>query len=60
HYNVDGEYLDGPAPRSLDRFPLSFSGDTVVVDTSQLAPAVPRPSPSTRIIPLPPVGCAAV
>ncbi len=20
HYNIDGEYLDGPAPRSLDRF----------------------------------------
>src|SRR6266480_1657727 len=26
HYNVDGEYLDGPAPRSADRFAMSFSG----------------------------------
>lgn len=60
HYNVDGEYLDGPAPRSLDRFPLSFSGNTVMVDTSQLAPAVPRPSTTTRIIPQPTVGCSAV
>ena len=59
HYNVNGEYLDGPAPRSLDRFPLSFQGDNVVVDTSQVAAAVPHPDPTTRIIPLPPVACAA-
>lgn len=54
HYNVDGEYLDGPAPRSLDRFPLSFQGDDVVVSTGTLwSPQVPRPSDSTRIIPMP-------
>src|SRR5579863_4872444 len=29
HYNVDGEYLDGPAPRSLDRFRISISGGSV-------------------------------
>jgi cytochrome b6-f complex iron-sulfur subunit len=39
-YHCDGEYLDGPAPRSLDRFPLSFDGDVVVVDTSQLNQSV--------------------
>lgn len=58
HYNVDGEYLDGPAPRSLDRFPLSFQGDSVVVSTGQLAASVPQPDDSTRIIPVPKVACA--
>ncbi len=54
HYNVDGEYLDGPAPRSLDRFPISFDGDNVIVSTGTLwSPQVPRPSDSTRIIPMP-------
>ncbi len=36
HYNVDGEFLDGPAPRSLDRFALSFNGEDVVIDTGTL------------------------
>lgn len=53
HYNVSGEYLDGPAPRSLDRFPLLFQGDTVVVQTGQTAAPVPRPDDTTRIIPTP-------
>jgi cytochrome b6-f complex iron-sulfur subunit len=53
HYNVSGEYLDGPAPRSLDRFPMSFSGDSVVVSTGQTAAPVPRPDNTTRIIPMP-------
>ena len=59
HYNVDGEYLDGPAPRSLDRFPLSFSGDSVVVSTGTLAAPVPHPDTTTRIIAMPSVACAA-
>ena len=59
HYNVDGEYLDGPAPRSLDRFALSFSGDSVVVDTGSLTNTVPHPDATTRINPVPPVPCSA-
>jgi len=58
HYNVDGEYLGGPAPRSLDRFPISFQGDSVVVSTGQLAASVPQPDDSTRIILAPKVACA--
>lgn len=59
HYNVDGEYLDGPAPRSLDRFPISFKSDgSVVVSTGQLAASVPQPDDSTRIIPAPSVACS--
>jgi cytochrome b6-f complex iron-sulfur subunit len=57
HYNVDGEYLDGPAPRSLDRFALSFNGEDVVVDTGTLGNTVPHPDATTRLIPVPTVQC---
>jgi cytochrome b6-f complex iron-sulfur subunit len=57
HYNVDGEYLDGPAPRSLDRFAMSFSGEDVIVSTGTLNNTVPHPDPTTRIIPVPAVQC---
>jgi len=50
HYNVDGEYLDGPAPRSLDRFAMSLNGSDVVVKTGTLNDTVPHPDASTRII----------
>jgi cytochrome b6-f complex iron-sulfur subunit len=53
HYNVDGEFLDGPAPRSLDRFAISFSGDDVVVDTGTLNNKVPHPDETTRLIAIP-------
>ncbi len=59
HYNVDGEYLDGPAPRSLDRFALSFNGQDVVVDTGTLNSAVPHPDTTTRLINQPTVQCSA-
>jgi cytochrome b6-f complex iron-sulfur subunit len=60
HYNVSGEYLDGPAPRSFDRFALSFSGDSVIVDTGTLNNTVPHPDSTTRLIAVPTVQCAAV
>src|SRR5229473_6508423 len=47
HYNVDGEWLDGPAPRSLDRFVISFSGEDVIVDTSVVHDKTPHPDAST-------------
>ncbi len=59
HYNVDGEWLDGPAPRSLDRFVISFSGEDVIVDTSVVHDKTPHPDASTRIIPVPTVPCSA-
>lgn len=58
HYNVDGEYLDGPAPRSLDRFAMGFSGSDVVVKTGTLNATVPHPDPSTRIIAPPDKVCS--
>ena len=57
HYNSDGEYLDGPAPRSLDRFAFHFQGGDVVVDTSTLNNKVPHPDATTRLIPVPPLVC---
>ena len=59
HYNVDGEYLDGPAPRSLDRFKMSLSGNNVVVSTGTLVNTVLHPVPGTQILPAPKVPCAA-
>ena len=58
HYHVTGEYLDGPAPRSLDRFALSFSGENVVIDTGTLNNRVSRPEDTTRLIPVPTVQCS--
>jgi cytochrome b6-f complex iron-sulfur subunit len=41
-YRLNGEYYGGPAPRGLDRFPVTVSGDKVVVDTGQLEVGPPR------------------
>jgi cytochrome b6-f complex iron-sulfur subunit len=41
-YNIVGEYIQGPAPRGMDRFPISIRGDRVVVDTSSVAEGPPR------------------
>ncbi len=50
HYNVDGEYLDGPAPRSLDRFAVTFQGADLIVNTGIINNAVERPDTQTRLI----------
>jgi cytochrome b6-f complex iron-sulfur subunit len=57
HYNVSGEFLDGPAPRSLDRFALSFNGEDVMIDTGSLNNLVPHPDATTRLIQVPGVPC---
>ena len=59
HYNVTGEWIKGPAPRSMDRFALSFEGNEVVVDTGTIDNRVPHPDATTRLIPVPPplAGC---
>ena len=58
HYNVTGEWLDGPAPRSLDRFQMSLNGEDVVVHTGLLNSKVARPDSTTRLIPVPSVACS--
>lgn len=56
HFHCDGEYLDGPAPRSMDRFPLSFNNDHLLVDTSQLVSG-PGHDFNARLLPVPSVPC---
>ena len=58
HYHVTGEYLDGPAPRSLDRFSLSFKGEDVLVDTGVLNDKVQHPDAITRLIAAPTLPCS--
>jgi cytochrome b6-f complex iron-sulfur subunit len=41
-YNRAGEYRDGPAPRSMDRFAVQVVNGTVQVDTSQVLLGPPR------------------
>jgi len=41
-YRLNGEYYGGPAPRGLDRFPLSVEGGKVVVDTGSVEEGPPR------------------
>ncbi|MDQ3767094.1 MAG: Rieske 2Fe-2S domain-containing protein [Actinomycetota bacterium] len=41
-YRLHGEYYGGPAPRGLDRFPVSESAGKLVVDTGALEVGPPR------------------
>ena len=41
-YRLTGEYYQGPAPRGLDRFPISVKGGKVVVDTGKVEFGPPR------------------
>ena len=59
HYNVTGEWLDGPAPISLNRFQLNFSGQDVIVDTGVLNTKVPHPDNTTQLIAPPTKLCSA-
>jgi len=59
HYNVNGEYIDGPAPRSLDRFEISFKGTDVIVNTGVLNQNVQHPDATTLLIAAPKVACSA-
>lgn len=41
-YRLNGEFYGGPAPRGLDRFPISIEGGKVVVDTGDTQEGPPR------------------
>ena len=41
-YRLTGEYYGGPAPRGLDRFPITIEGGKVVVDTGSVQEGPPR------------------
>jgi cytochrome b6-f complex iron-sulfur subunit len=46
-YNNAGEYKLGPAPRGLDRFPVSIVDGNVIVDTSTIKLGPPRGTNTT-------------
>ena len=41
-YRLSGEYYGGPAPRGLDRFPITERGGKIVVDTGKVETGPPR------------------
>lgn len=41
-YRLHGEFFAGPAPRGLDRFPITVEGDSVIVDTGKVEVGPPR------------------
>ena len=41
-FDIGGEWIEGPAPRGLDKYTLSTDGDNLVVDTSKLLPGPDR------------------
>jgi cytochrome b6-f complex iron-sulfur subunit len=41
-YSINGEYRDGPAPRSLDQFRVDIVNGELVVDTSTIIEGAPR------------------
>lgn len=41
-YSINGEYRDGPAPRSLDQFRVEIDNGEVFVDTSSIIQGAPR------------------
>ena len=41
-YNIRGEYIAGPAPHGMDRFPIKIDGGQVFVDTTSPVQGPPR------------------
>ncbi|MDQ4148437.1 MAG: Rieske 2Fe-2S domain-containing protein [Actinomycetota bacterium] len=41
-YSINGEYRDGPAPRSLDQFKVEVVNGELIVDTSSIIQGAPR------------------
>lgn len=57
-FAVDGEYIDGPAPRSMDRYPVALNGLYVVANTGALDMSIERPDALHRLLTPPSImGC---
>ncbi len=41
-FDLGGEWLDGPAPRGMDQYPVTIDNDVVTVDTSVVLPGPPQ------------------
>ncbi|EFH85444.1 ubiquinol-cytochrome c reductase iron-sulfur subunit [Ktedonobacter racemifer] len=59
HYNVNGEFLDGPAPRSLDRFDMNFKDGEIIINTGTINSNVQHPDATTQLLPKPTKECSA-
>ncbi len=52
-YKKDGEYIEGPAPRSLDRFVIQFvdpKNNQVVAETNAAGDPLPIPDPNLNLV----------
>jgi cytochrome b6-f complex iron-sulfur subunit len=51
-YQKSGEYIEGPAPRSLDRFVIRFldADGNVVAETNAAGDPLPIPSPNANMV----------
>lgn len=51
-YEKDGSYIEGPAPRSLDRFVIRFMDEsgTVIAETNSQGDPLPIPSPNALMV----------
>ncbi|MBI4675698.1 MAG: Rieske 2Fe-2S domain-containing protein [Chloroflexi bacterium] len=51
-YQKDGTYIEGPAPRSLDRFVIRFTGadGNVISETNAKGDPLPIPSPDANLV----------
>ncbi len=47
-YSVNGEYRDGPAPRSLDQFRVEVVDGEIIVDTATIITGAPRGTVTTQ------------
>lgn len=47
-YSINGEYRDGPAPRSLDQFRVEVVDGQIVVDTAEIITGAPRGTVTTQ------------
>ncbi len=56
-YDIAGEYVQGPAPRGMDRFQLRLDNGMLVVDTGTL---IPGPDRGKRDFLTPPLGPACI
>ena len=59
-YNRAGEYKLGPAPRGLDRMPLTLTGSTLTIDTGNIQTGPPRGTNTTGQDPEGPICVAPV
>lgn len=52
-FDLGGEWIAGPSPRGMDRYPVSADGDTLVVDTST---TIEGPPHGAKVYRTPPKG----